>query len=539
MTNADKDRVSPDANKDRVSPQANKDRVVIFDTTLRDGEQSPGATMTHDEKLEIAGLLDEMGVDIIEAGFPIASEGDFRAVSEIAKNAKNSVICGLARANIKDIDRCWEAVKHARQPRIHTFIGTSPLHRAIPNLTQDEMADRIHETVTHARNLCDNVQWSPMDATRTEWDYLARVVEIAIKAGATTINIPDTVGYTAPVESADLIRRLIAEVPGAEEVVFATHCHNDLGMATANSLAAVAGGARQIECTINGLGERAGNTALEEVVMALKVRNDIMPYYTGVDSTKIMHISRRVATVSGFNVQYNKAIVGKNAFAHESGIHQDGMLKNAETFEIMRPADVGLAETNIVMGKHSGRAALRAKLKDLGFELGANQLDDVFYRFKDLADRKKEVYDEDLVALVAAGEDEAKDRLVIKSLRVVCGTGGPAEAKLVMSVDGEEKTATQSGDGPVDATFKAVRELHPNDARLSLYQVSAVTEGTDAQATVSVRLEEEGNIATGQSADTDTVLASAKAYVHALNRLLVRRGKTGEDKREISYKDVS
>ena len=518
---------------------ADKDRVVIFDTTLRDGEQSPGATMTHDEKLEIAGLLDEMGVDIIEAGFPIASEGDFRAVSEIAKNSKNSVICGLARANTKDIDRCWEAIKHAEQPRIHTFIGTSPLHRAIPNLTQDEMAERIHETVTHARNLCDNVQWSPMDATRTEWDYLARVVEIAIKAGATTINIPDTVGYTAPVESADLIRRLINEVPGGDEVVFATHCHNDLGMATANSLAAVAGGARQIECTINGLGERAGNTALEEVVMALKVRNDIMPYYTNVDSTKIMHISRRVATVSGFNVQYNKAIVGKNAFAHESGIHQDGMLKNAETFEIMRPADVGLAETNIVMGKHSGRAALRAKLKDLGFELGANQLDDVFFRFKDLADRKKEVYDEDLVALVAAGEDEAKDRLTIKSLRVVCGTGGPAEAKLVMLIDGEEKTVTQSGDGPVDATFKAVRDLHPNDAHLSLYQVHAVTEGTDAQATVSVRLEEEGNIATGQSADTDTVLASAKAYVNALNRLLVRRGKTGEDKREISYKDVS
>ncbi|KRS15972.1 2-isopropylmalate synthase [Roseovarius indicus] len=518
---------------------ADKDRVVIFDTTLRDGEQSPGATMTHDEKLEIAGLLDEMGVDIIEAGFPIASEGDFRAVSEIAKNSKNSVICGLARANTKDIDRCWEAIRHAEQPRIHTFIGTSPLHRAIPNLTQDEMAERIHETVTHARNLCDNVQWSPMDATRTEWDYLARVVEIAIKAGATTINIPDTVGYTAPVESADLIRRLINEVPGGDEVVFATHCHNDLGMATANSLAAVAGGARQIECTINGLGERAGNTALEEVVMALKVRNDIMPYYTNVDSTKIMHISRRVATVSGFNVQYNKAIVGKNAFAHESGIHQDGMLKNAETFEIMRPSDVGLAETNIVMGKHSGRAALRAKLKDLGFELGANQLDDVFYRFKDLADRKKEVYDEDLVALVAAGEDEAKDRLTIKSLRVVCGTGGPAEAKLVMLIDGEEKTVTQSGDGPVDATFKAVRDLHPNDAHLSLYQVHAVTEGTDAQATVSVRLEEEGNIATGQSADTDTVLASAKAYVNALNRLLVRRGKTGEDKREISYKDVS
>src|SRR6056297_3444383 len=538
MTETAKD-VSPGANRDNVSPEANKDKVVIFDTTLRDGEQSPGATMTHAEKLEISGLLDEMGVDIIEAGFPVASEGDFRAVSEIAKLSKDATICGLARANFKDIDRCWDAIRHARSPRIHTFIGTSPLHRTIPGLTQDEMADRIHETVTHARNLCDNVQWSPMDATRTEWDYLKRTVEIAIKAGASTINIPDTVGYTAPVESADLIRRLIAEVPGGDEVVFATHCHNDLGLATANSLAAVAGGARQIECTINGLGERAGNTALEEVVMALRVRGDIMPFYTDVDSTKLMHISRRVATVSGFNVQYNKAIVGKNAFAHESGIHQDGMLKNAETFEIMRPEDVGLTETNIVMGKHSGRAALRSKLKDFGIELADNQLNDVFVRFKDLADRKKEVYDEDLIALVTAGEDAESDRLVIKSLRVVCGTGGPAEAELVMTIDGVEKTARQSGDGPVDATFKAVRELHPNEARLQLYQVHAVTEGTDAQATVSVRLEEDGNISTGQSADTDTVVASAKAYVNALNRLLVRRGKVGEDEKEINYKDVS
>ncbi|MEO0752142.1 MAG: 2-isopropylmalate synthase [Pseudomonadota bacterium] len=516
-----------------------KDRVVIFDTTLRDGEQSPGATMTHNEKLEIAGLLDEMGVDIIEAGFPIASEGDFQAVSEIARRADTSVICGLARANIKDIDRCWEAVQHAKRPRIHTFIGTSPLHRAIPNLTQDEMAERIHDTVTHARNLCDNVQWSPMDATRTEWDYLARVVEIAIKAGASTINIPDTVGYTAPVESADLITRLINEVPGAEDVVFATHCHNDLGMATANALAAVAGGARQIECTINGLGERAGNTALEEVVMAMKVRGDIMPFYTDIDTTKIMHVSRRVATVSGFNVQFNKAIVGKNAFAHESGIHQDGMLKNAETFEIMRPEDVGLTETNIVMGKHSGRAALRSKLSDLGYEMADNQLNDVFVRFKELADRKKEVYDEDLLALVTAGED-AGDRLLVASLDITCGTSGPAKATLTMTIDGQDKTATETGDGPVDATFRAVRALHPNTARLSLYQVHAVTEGTDAQATVTVRLEEEGYMATGQSADTDTVVASAKAYVVALNRLLVRREKVGgPDRREISYKDVS
>jgi len=294
-----------------MTNMTDKSRVLIFDTTLRDGEQSPGATMTHNEKLEIAEMLDTMGVDIIEAGFPIASEGDFAAVSEIAKRADRSVICGLARASAGDIERAWAAVKHAKRPRIHTFIGTSPLHRAITDMNTDEMADSIHNTVTLARNLCDNVQWSPMDATRTESDYLCRVVEIAIKAGATTINIPDTVGYTAPVESGDIIRMLLERVPGADEIVFATHCHNDLGMATANSLAAVDAGARQIECTINGLGERAGNTALEEVVMAIKVRNDIMPYRTDIDTTKIMAISRRVATVSGFPVQYNKAIVGK------------------------------------------------------------------------------------------------------------------------------------------------------------------------------------------------------------------------------------
>ncbi|WP_171175925.1 2-isopropylmalate synthase [Ruegeria sp. HKCCD8929] len=517
-----------------------QDRVLIFDTTLRDGEQSPGATMTHDEKLEIAELLDEMGVDIIEAGFPIASEGDFKAVTEIAQRSKNSRICGLARANLADIDRCWEAVKHAGKNRIHTFIGTSPLHRAIPNLTMDEMADKIHETVSHARNLCENVQWSPMDATRTEWDYLCRVIEIAIKAGATTINIPDTVGYTAPVESADLIKRLIETVPGADEVVFATHCHNDLGMATANALAAVAGGARQIECTINGLGERAGNTALEEVVMALKTRNDIMPWHTGVDTTRIMHISRRVATVSGFPVQFNKAIVGKNAFAHESGIHQDGMLKNRENFEIMRPEDIGLSGTSLPLGKHSGRAALRDKLNNLGYEVGDNQLKDIFVRFKELADRKKEVFDDDIIALMHSGGDD-EDHLQLVSMKVVCGTGGPAESTVEMEIDGKDVSATENGDGPVDATFRAIRALYPTDAHLQLYQVHAVTEGTDAQATVSVRLEEDGMIATGQSANTDTVVASAKAYINALNRLIVRREKAGPgaDAREISYKDLT
>jgi 2-isopropylmalate synthase len=525
-----------------MTDKSKQDRVLIFDTTLRDGEQSPGATMTHEEKLEIAALLDEMGVDIIEAGFPIASEGDFAAVSAIAKASRNSVICGLARANYKDIDRCWEAVRHAKRPRIHTFIGTSPLHRAIPNLDMDQMAERIHDTVSHARNLCDNVQWSPMDATRTEHDYLCRVVEIAIKAGATTINIPDTVGYTAPRESADLIRMLLERVPGSETIIFATHCHNDLGMATANALAAVEAGARQIECTINGLGERAGNTALEEVVMALKVRNDIMPFRTGIDTTKIMNISRKVATVSGFPVQFNKAIVGKNAFAHESGIHQDGMLKNAETFEIMRPTDIGLSETNLVMGKHSGRAALRAKLHDLGYELVDNQLNDVFVRFKALADRKKEVYDEDLIALMTDQETNTiHDTLQVKRLRVVCGTEGPREAELTLSIEGVDRSIDATGDGPVDAAFNAVRMLYPNKANLLLYQVSAVTEGTDAQATVSVRLEEDGRIATGQSADTDTIVASVKAYVNALNRLIVRRTKSAPDSdvKSVNYRDAS
>jgi 2-isopropylmalate synthase len=405
----------------------------------------------------------------------------------------------------------------------------------------DEMADKIHDTVTHARNLCDNVQWSPMDAIRTEHDYLCRVVEIAIKAGATTINIPDTVGYTIPRESSAIIKMLLDRVPGADNIIFATHCHNDLGMATANSLAAVEAGARQIECTINGLGERAGNTALEEVVMALKVRNDIMPYSTKIDTTKIMNISRRVSQVSGFVVQPNKAIVGKNAFAHESGIHQDGMLKNAETFEIMRPADVGLSGTSLPLGKHSGRAALRAKLEELGYELGDNQLKDVFVRFKELADRKKEVLDDDIVALMQdAGSEGQNEHIKIKHLRVVCGSEAPQTADITLEIDGVEKQCTSEGDGPVDATFKAIKTLYPTQARLQIYQVNAVTEGTDAQATVSVRLEEDGRIATGQSSDTDTVFASAKAYVNAVNRLIVRRTKSapGADTKEVKYTDA-
>ncbi|MCL5778772.1 2-isopropylmalate synthase [Limibaculum sp. FT325] len=511
---------------DRI-PSADQDRVKIFDTTLRDGEQSPGASMTLDEKLQIAALLDEMGVDIIEAGFPIASEGDFEAVREIAKATQNAVVCGLSRASKRDIDRAWEALQHARRGRIHTFISTSPLHMEFKlQLTPAQVIEKIAESVGHARTLTDDVQWSPEDGTRTEHDFLVEAVTVAIQSGATTINIPDTVGYTAPGESAALIRMLRERVPGIDAVTISTHCHNDLGMAVANALAAVDAGARQIECTINGLGERAGNAALEEVVMAMRVRNDIMPYRTGIDTTRIMQASRLVSSITGFPVQFNKAIVGKNAFAHESGIHQDGMLKHAGTYEIMRPEDVGLTESNLVMGKHSGRHALRTKLQDLGFDLGDNAFEDAFVRFKALADRKKEVFDDDIIALVSeAKADEAAERIKLKFLRVICGTEAPQSADIILEIDGREFRHTATGDGPVDAAFNAVKALVPHDARLELYQVHAVTEGTDAQATVSVRMREGGKIVTSQSSDTDTVVASCRAYCHALNKLLVRREK--------------
>ena len=508
-----------------------KEKVLIFDTTLRDGEQSPGATMSLSEKIEIATLLDEMGVDIIEAGFPIASEGDFEAVSEISKVIKGASVCGLARANKVDIERCWRAIESAAKPRIHTFIGTSPLHREFQvRLSKEEVLEKVSETVQYARTLCKDVQWSPMDATRTEMDFLIKVVRVAIESGASTINIPDTVGYTAPRESSEIIKHLIHAVPGMRGIIISTHCHNDLGMATANSLAAVEAGARQIECTINGLGERAGNTALEEIVMALKVRQDIMPFSTGLDTKKLIQASRLVSTVSGFPVQFNKAIVGKNAFAHESGIHQDGMLKHAGTFEIMKPEDIGLTETNLVMGKHSGRAALRKKVSDLGFNLGDNQLQDLFVRFKALADRKKEVYDEDLLALLADNAMTRNDELLqLVDLEVTCGTKAPQIAKATIAVEGKNHSVESIGDGPVDAVFNAVKKVFPHSAHLQHFQIHAVTEGTDAQATVSVRLEEAGKMVTGQSSDTDTVVASAKAYINSLNKLVLRRKKTAPE----------
>src|SRR6187397_665506 len=507
-----------------TSAKSEKDRVVIFDTTLRDGEQCPGATMTHEEKLEVAELLDAMGVDIIEAGFPIASEGDFAAVHEIAKRAKNSVICGLSRAGFKDIDRCAEAIKPARRRRIHTFISTSPVHMKFKLQKEPhEVYEMVVAQVTRARGHTDDVEWSAEDATRTERDFLCRCVEAAINAGATTINIPDTVGYTVPEEYFALIEMLRTRVPNADKARFSTHCHNDLGMAVANSLAGVKAGCRQIECTINGIGERAGNTALEEVVMAMRVRNDVLPFWTKIDATMLTRASKLVAAATSFPVQYNKAIVGRNAFAHESGIHQDGMLKNAQTYEIMLPETVGVKQTSLVMGKHSGRHAFVHKLEELGYQLAANQLEDAFVRFKALADRKKHVYDEDIEALVDEEIATAQDRIKLVSLSVIAGTRGPQRATMKLSIDGATLIEECEGNGPVDATFNAIKSLIPHEATLELYQVHAVTEGTDAQAEVSVRLASDGRAVTARGADPDTLVASAKAYLGALNKLMVRR----------------
>src|SRR5579872_4600230 len=504
-----------------------KNRVIVFDTTLRDGEQSPGASMNLDEKIKIALLLEEMGIDVIEAGFPIASNGDFESVRETAKLVKNSSVCGLARAARGDIDRAWEALQNAQRPRIHTFISTSPLHMKFKLQMEPEAVHQaVIDSVSHARNLCDDVEWSCEDGSRTEHDFLCRTVESAIKAGARTINVPDTVGYTLPDEFAALIRMLFERVPNIDRAVVSVHCHNDLGLAVANSLAAVGAGARQVECTVNGLGERAGNAAMEEIVMALKTRHDIMPCTTGVKTEYIMRASHLVSTITGFVVQPNKAIVGANAFAHESGIHQDGMLKHAGTYEIMTPESVGLNRSKLVMGKHSGRHAFKMKLKELGFELGDNAVNDAFRRFKDLADRKKDVYDEDIVALVDDNLVRGHDRVKFVSLQVIAGSKGPQTAELEVELDGAVRHAKTTGNGPVDATFNAIRAIVPNTARLLLYQVHAVTEGTDAQAEVTVRLEEDGKTVVGQGADPDTLVASARAYIHALNKLLTKRAKT-------------
>ncbi len=501
-------------------------KIKIFDTTLRDGEQSPGAAMTHEEKLRIAELLDEMGVDIIEAGFPISSPGDFKAVSEITKIVKRASVCGLARAGFKDIDRAGEALKGAQRPRIHTFISTSPVHMKHKlNMGENAVLEAIGASVTRARNWTSDVQWSAEDATRTVPDFLCRCVEVAIHSGATTINIPDTVGYTTPQEYFEIVSMLRNRVPNADKVTFSTHCHNDLGLAVANSLAGLLAGAGQVECTINGIGERAGNAALEEIVMALKVRKDIMPFGTNINTTLLSKASKLVSNVTGFPVQYNKAIVGKNAFSHESGIHQDGMLKNVETYEIMRPEDVGVNSTSLMLGKLSGRHAFRDKLENMGYTLEEAAFEDAFRRFKDLADKKKHVFDEDIVALVDDEIVRGQDAISIKSLKIETGIGVKPQASMVLSVQGEDRSVTMGGDGAVDAVFHGIREAYPHAATLQLFQINAVTEGTDAQATVSVRLEENGRTVTGKASDTDTLVAAAYAYVNALNKLLVKREK--------------
>ncbi|MEO1015518.1 MAG: 2-isopropylmalate synthase [Pseudomonadota bacterium] len=500
--------------------------VKIFDTTMRDGEQSPGASMTLGEKLGLADLLEDMRVDVIEAGFPAASPGDFECVRQISERLKDTVVCGLARSTPSDIERCAEAVKGAARPRIHTFISTSPVHMKHKlQMGPNAVLEAVGRSVTQARNHTDDVEWSPEDATRTEWDFLCKCVDAAIAAGATTINIPDTVGYSYPEEYGALFKRLREAVPGADKVAWSAHCHNDLGLAVANSVSAVMNGATQVECAVNGLGERAGNAALEEIVMALRVRGDALHFDTKVDATKLSRASQMVSRITGFPVQYNKAIVGKNAFAHESGIHQDGMLKHAETYEIMRPADVGVAETSLVMGKHSGRHALRDKLKALGYDLDADELQDAFQRFKDLADRKKHIFDDDLIALVDEQLKTAGEKIAFVSLKVVAGSKGPQSAELSVLVDGEPRSASSTGNGPVDAVFHAIRDAAPHDAKLDHFQVHAVTGGTDAQAEVSVRLKGEGILASGRGADTDTLVAAAKAYLHALNKLEARRAK--------------
>ena len=497
-------------------------KLIIFDTTLRDGEQSPGASMTKDEKVRIAKMLERMRVDVIEAGFPIASPGDFEAVRAVARAVKDSVVCGLARAADADIDHAGEALKDAAACRVHTFIATSPIHMKMKlRLEPDQVLERAVEAVRRARRWTDDVEFSAEDAGRSELDFLCRITEAVIEAGARTINIPDTVGYNVPDQFAHTIRSLIDRVPNADKAVFSVHCHNDLGLAVANSLAAVLAGARQVECTINGLGERAGNASLEEVVMTVRTRRDVFHLETGIDTTQIVPASRLVANITGFPVQPNKAIVGANAFAHESGIHQDGVLKHRETYEIMRAEDVGWTKNRMVLGKHSGRNAFRTRLEELGVSFASEEeLNAAFARFKELADKKHEIYDEDLQALVTDANLTANERVKLRYLRVCSETGETPRAQVTLAVDGEERSATADGGGPVDASFKAIESILRTDTDLLLYSVNNITSGTDAQGEVTVRVAKGGRIFNGQGADTDIVIASAKAYVNALNKVL-------------------
>jgi 2-isopropylmalate synthase len=505
-----------------------KESLIIFDTTLRDGEQSPGASMTKEEKLRIARQLERMRVDIIEAGFPAASNGDFAAVLAVSEVIKDSTVAALCRAFDKDISRALEAIKPAKSGRIHTFLATSPIHMEKKlRMSPDEVIVAAKSAVRFARNGIDNVEFSCEDAGRSELDFLCRIIEGVIKEGATTINIPDTVGYNVPEQFAERIRLLRERVPNSDKVVWSVHCHNDLGLAVANSLAAVMAGARQVECTINGLGERAGNASLEEIVMAVRTRQDIFPCETRIDATQIVPASKMVSSITGFPVQPNKAIVGANAFAHESGIHQDGVLKHRETYEIMRAEDVGWNANKLVLGKHSGRTAFKARLKELGIEVEGEQvLNNAFMRFKELADKKHEIFDEDLHALMSDEmiTPESEHYQLVSSM-FHSETGEAPLARLTISVDGGEQEAQATGSGPVDATFKAIESVAASGSELLLYSVTAITTGTDAQGEVTVRLAKDGRIVNGQGADTDIVVASAKAYIHALNTLYSRQEK--------------
>ncbi len=500
----------------------NKEKLVIFDTTLRDGEQSPGASMTKDEKVRIARMLEKMRVDVIEAGFAIASVGDFEAVRAVARAIKDSTVCSLARAVDADIDRAAEAVKPAARSRIHTFIATSPVHMKYKlKMEPEKVLEQTIRAVTRARSYTDDVEFSLEDGSRSEFEFMCRITEAAIKAGATTINVPDTVGYGEPAEYGAMFKRLIEAVPNSDKAIFSTHCHNDLGLAVANSLSAVMHGVRQIECTINGLGERAGNASLEEVVMAVRTRKDLFPVETGIVTEHIVPTSRLVSSITGFPVQPNKAIVGANSFAHESGIHQDGVLKHRETYEIMRAEDVGWNTNKIVLGKHSGRAAVKARFEDLGIKFETPEaLNETFARFKELADKKHEIFDEDLQALVSeTAADNLEERFKLVDLEAVSKSGQKPWAQVKLSIDGKAVSSKSEGGGPVDAAYKAIEAVAKSNADLLLYSVNNITQGTDSQGEVTVRLERNGHIVNGVGSDTDIVAASVKSYLHALNML--------------------
>ena len=494
--------------------------LIIFDTTLRDGEQSPGASMTLEEKVRIAKMLENLRVDIIEAGFPISSEGDFKSVQAVAKTIKESSVCGLARAKKIDIERAANAISPAPKKRLHTFIATSPIHMHHKlKMEPQQVIEAAVDAVKLARNLCDDVEFSCEDAGRSDSDFLCQIIELAIKAGASTINIPDTVGYALPHQFGALVKDIITRVPNSDKAIFSAHCHNDLGLAVANSLAAIEAGARQVECTINGLGERAGNAALEEIVMAVKTRGDIIDLNSKIKTEQIVPTSKLVSQITGFPVQPNKAIVGANAFSHESGIHQDGVIKYRETYEIMQAEDVGWTTNKLVLGKHSGRAAFNKRMEELGYNLNPEELDELFVKFKKLADHKHTVYDEDLHALSSSINVESKNRYSLEYATISTETDKKANAEVVLTKEGKQMKLKGEGNGPVDAIFAAIKEITSCDASLVLYSVNAITEGTDAIGEVMVRLQQNGRIVNGSGSDLDVVTASAKAYINAINLL--------------------